>query len=161
MGDSRGTFTLRHSILVHAPIERCFLLSTSIAIVRKELGMTPVDGRTTGLVSGGDTVRWEGRQLGFWNFHVSLIAAFDPPHFFQDRMLAGRFRSFEHDHRFDQTPDGVLLHDELRFTMPFGPLGWMVGRVVLVPHIRGLLRRRFLLLKRLAETDEWREYLTA
>ena len=43
--------------------------------------------------------------------------------------------------------------------MPLGPLGWLVGRLIMVPHIRGLLRRRFRLLKRIAETDEWRSYL--
>ena len=152
-------FTLRDSVLIHAPTERCFQLSTSVAIVQKELGMKPVAGRTSGLVQGGDTVRWEGWQLGFPNYHVSLIEAFDPPHFFRDRMIAGRFRSFEHDHRFELTADGVLLGDELRFTMPFGPLGSLAGSAVLTPHIRGLLRRRFALLKRIAETDEWRSYL--
>ena len=66
-------FTLRDSILIHAPIERCFALSTSIAIVQRELRMNPVAGRTSGLVTGGDTVRWEGLQFGFRNFHVSII----------------------------------------------------------------------------------------
>ena len=35
--------------------------------------MHPVEGRTGGLVTAGDTVRWEGLQLGFANYHVSLI----------------------------------------------------------------------------------------
>jgi len=44
--------------------------------------------------------------------------------------------------------------------MPCGWAGELVGRVVMVPHIRGLLMRRFALLKRLAEGDGWREYLS-
>lgn len=158
-------FTLRDSILVHAPIERLFALSTSLAIVERELGMHPVAShpasRTSGLVTAGDTVRWEGMQLGFPNYHVSLIPAetWNPPRFFQDRMIAGRFRSFEHDHLFTPQPDGTLLNDEVRFTMPFGWPGRVVGRTVLVPHIRGLLDRRFRLLKRIAESSEWTEYL--
>lgn len=123
--------------------------------------MKPVAGRTSGLVTAGDTIRWEGWQLGFPNFHVSLISTFDPPHFFQDRMIEGRFRMFQHDHRFEQMPQGVLLRDEVRFTMPFGPLGRLVGRLVLVPHIRRLMSRRFRLLRRIAEGEEWREYLPA
>ncbi|HVG26703.1 MAG TPA: hypothetical protein VM865_03775 [Acidobacteriaceae bacterium] len=131
--------------------------------MQKELGMHPVSGRTEGLVRGGDTIRWEGMQLGFPNFHVSLIVpeTWDAPRFFQDRMIAGRFRSFEHDHRLTPSIDGVLLDDELRFTMPFGAIGDLVGRKVLVPHIRGLMRRRFHLLKRIAESDEWRQFLPA
>lgn len=154
-------FTLRDSILIHAPIERLFALSTNLAIVEEELGMHPVAGRTSGFVSGGDTVRWQGWQLGFPNFHVSLIVpeTWNPPHFFQDRMLEGRFRGFEHDHTFTEAADGVVLEDEVRFEMPFGPVGALVGRAVLVPHIRGLMRRRFHRLKGLAEGDGWRGYL--
>jgi hypothetical protein len=74
-------------------------------------------------------------------------------------MIAGRFRSFEHDHRFIETANGTFLDDWIRFTMPRGWAGELVGRVILVPHILGLLRRRFALLRRLAETEEWRDYL--
>lgn len=146
-------------MLVRAPMERCFALSTNIALVQKELGMRPVAGRTTGCVQGGDTVHWKGWQLGFSNFHVSLISAFDPPFFFQDRMLRGRFRSFEHDHRFREAEGGVLLEDELRFTMPLGWPGALVGKVVLVPHIRRLMRERFAMLKAIAESEAWRDYV--
>lgn len=154
-------FTLRDSILIQAPIERVFALSCSVEVVERELGMHPVEGRTHGCVTRGDTIRWEGWQLGFPNYHVSLIVpeTWDPPRFFHDRMIRGRFRSFEHDHRLTETADGVLLNDEVRFSMPLGWPGWLVGRTVLVPHIRGLMQRRFHFLKRLAESDEWREYV--
>ena len=156
-------FTLHATTLIQAPITRCFQLSTCIAIVQKELRMNPVAGRTTGHVTAGDTVRWEGMQLGFPNYHVSLIPAedFRAPYFFRDRMLAGRFRTFEHDHALTETSAGTRLDDTLRFTMPFGPFGWLVGRAILVPHIRKLLRRRFHLLKTLAEGEGWRDYITA
>ncbi|HEY3928050.1 MAG TPA: hypothetical protein VGL89_06735 [Candidatus Koribacter sp.] len=154
-------FSLRHGIHIRAPIQRCFALSTHLAVVERELGMHPAEGRTAGLITAGDTIRWEGMQLGFFNYHVSLVVpeTWDPPHFFQDRMIAGRFRSFEHDHRFLETTNGTFLEDCVRFTMPLGWAGDLVGRSVLVPHILGLMRRRFELLKRLAETDEWRDYL--
>jgi ligand-binding SRPBCC domain-containing protein len=153
-------FTLRDEIEVRAPAECCFLLSTSIAIVQRELGMHPMRGRTSGLVVGGDTVLWRGWQLGLPQFHESLIEPFNPPLFFRDRMIAGRFASFEHDHSFIDRGNGtVLLKDELHFTMPLGWAGALVGRAILVPHIRGLMRRRFSLLKRVAESQEWHQYL--
>lgn len=154
-------FSLRHGLLIQAPIERCFALSTHLAVVERGLGMLPVEGRIHGLVTAGDTVRWEGLQLGFANYHVSLIVpeTWNPPHFFQDRMIAGRFRSFEHDHTFVETSNGTFLDDCIRFTMPFGWAGDLLGRTILVPHILGLMRRRFALLQRLAQTEEWRDYL--
>ena len=153
-------FTLRDKIVVRAPIERCFLLSTNVKIVEHELKMRPVRGRTLGLVVSGDTVLWKGWQLGLPQHHESLIDGFEPPVFFRDRMIAGRFASFEHEHHFtDQGGGTVLLSDELRFTMPWGWLGELAGQWLLVPHIRSLLHRRFALLKRIAESEEWREYL--
>ena len=71
-----------------------------------------------------------------------------------------RFASFEHDHTFIDRENGtVTMSDELRFTMPFRSLGNLVGEAVLVPHIRELMRRHFTLLKRIAEGEEWRNYL--
>ena len=139
-------------------MERLFALSTNIAIVKKELQMNPVAGRTSGCVQGGDTVRWEGWKFGLPQFHVSLIAEYDPPFYFQDRMLQGRFKTFAHDHRFREVEGGVMLEDELRYSMPLGFAGRMVGQVIMVPHIRRLMRERFAMLKEIAETDAWRMY---
>jgi ligand-binding SRPBCC domain-containing protein len=153
-------FALRDEIVVHTPIERCFLLSTSVEIVECELKMRPVRGRTSGLVTGGDTVRWEGWRLGLPQVHESLIEQFDPPVYFRDRMIAGRFARFEHGHAFRDLGSGnVLMQDEVRFTMPWGWPGDLIGQWVLAADIRGLLKRRFARLKRIAESEEWRKYL--
>jgi ligand-binding SRPBCC domain-containing protein len=157
-------FKLRQCITIHAPIERCFLLSTHLAIVRADLGMHPVssakNSRTTGLVHNADTIRWRGWKFGLPQFHESLIEAFDPPHFFRDRMIAGRFHTFEHDHAFEDLGNGeTRLTDELRFTMPFGRLGELAGAVLLTPHIYNLMRRRFHRIRHIAESDDWQKYL--
>ncbi len=156
-------FAIKDNVHINAPLERCFLLSTSLAIVEMELGMHPVAKggatRTAGLAVGGDRIRWEGWQLGMPQYHVSLISAFEPNRFFQDTMIAGRFKSFRHDHEFTEIGGQVLLKDIVRFAMPLGLAGRLVGKYVMVPHIRGLMARRFRLLKRIAESEEWREFL--
>ncbi len=153
------TFSLRDTIVIQAPIKRCFRLSTSIEVVAKTLAMRPVEGKLSGTIEAGDQLLWRGWKFGLPQMHETLITGFERPVFFQDTMGRGRFATFQHDHRFKETPGGTLLEDELRFSMPLGFAGEFVGRVVMVPHIRGLLRRRFALLKRLAEGDGWREYL--
>jgi len=156
-------FVVKDNTHILAPIERCFLLSTSLALVERELGMRPVAKgdatRTEGLVVGGDRIRWEGWRFGMPQVHVSLISAFEPYRYFQDRMISGRFKTFQHDHEFTEIGGQVLLKDTVRFAMPFGFAGRLVGKHVMVPHIRGLLQRRFALLKRIAESEEWRKYL--
>ena len=51
------------------------------------------------------------------------------------------------------------MSDKLRFTLPFGVLGRLVARYVMVPYIRETLRQRLTLLKRVAESEEWRKYI--
>lgn len=153
-------FCLHAETTVRAPLERCFLLSTSVEIVQCELHMKPVRGRTRGLVQDGDTIRWEGWKFGLPQFHESMIECFEPYRFFRDRMIAGRFRSFEHDHAFVVTADdSIRMIDDLRFTMCWGWMGTLVGYLLLAPDIRGLMRRRFTLLKRIAESEEWRKFI--
>ena len=155
------SFTLRATITIAAPIERCFLLSTHIDTVRQTLALTPVAGRTTGHVVLNDRVTWRGWKFGLPQVHHTLITGYVFPTFFQDTQEKGRFAAFQHDHHLAEIPTGTRLDDEVRFALPFGPLGAFVARWILVPHIRTLLQRRFALLKRLAETDEWRPILSA
>jgi ligand-binding SRPBCC domain-containing protein len=154
------TFVLRDEIVVQAPVKRCFLLSTSVEIVAITLKMRPVRGRISGLITDGDKVRWEGWVFGLPQHHESLIGPFEPPVFFRDSMLTGRFSSFEHSHHFfDQGDGSVRLSDEVRFRMRLGWAGYLAGKWILAPHIRGLLRRRFALLKEIAEGRGWQNYL--
>jgi ligand-binding SRPBCC domain-containing protein len=153
------TFQLHDSILINAPIERCFLLSTSIEVVALTLAMRPVAGKLSGNILPGDQLLWRGWKFGLPQMHETLITGFNSPIFFQDTMGRGRFATFQHDHHFTDTQNGTLLEDDLRFSMPFGIAGELVGFAIMVPHIKGLLRRRFALLKRLAESDGWQQYL--
>lgn len=159
--EESGVFTIRARTQVQAPVERCFDLSCSIALVKEELGMTPVEGRTTGLVQDGDTVRWQGWQLGLPQFHVTLISGYQRPTFLQDTMLKGRFKHFQHDHHLRRMEGNATeLYDELRFSLPFGIAGRLVARWIMVPHIRGLMSSRFARIRRIAESDDWRRYIT-
>jgi ligand-binding SRPBCC domain-containing protein len=152
-------FILKDSIHINAPIERCFLLSTNIELVRRTLGMEPVGGKTEGMVGEGDRVVWRGWKFGLPQLHESLITQYKRPNFFQDTMERGRFKWFEHDHEFAEVDEHTLLTDKVRFSLPFGRLGKLVGRRVVVPHISWLLRERMQLLKQVAESEEWRRYL--
>ena len=153
------TFVLRESQLIRAPIDRCFLLSTSVEIVHQELAMQAVAGRTAGLAVEGDVIRWQGWQLGWRHHHVSQINHYQRPSFFQDRMIEGRFACFEHDHHLRETAAGTMLEDELRFSLPFGLFGALLARFIVMPHIRNLMRTRFAKLQGIAETQEWHRYL--
>ena len=153
-------FTVSDSVHIRAPIDRCFLLSTDLGLVQRTLEMRPVAGRTAGKVIGGDRIVWRGRIFGLPQSHESLITRYERPEFFQDTMVRGRFKRYQHDHQFIEIDGQTLLIDRLRFSLPLGVVGRMVGRHLLVPYVVKFLRRRLSLLKQVAEGDQWREYLT-
>jgi ligand-binding SRPBCC domain-containing protein len=152
-------FTISDSVHINAPIERCFLLSTSIELVGETLGMRPIEGKTSGMIQGGDRILWAGWKFGFPQMHETLITQFEPPIFFQDTMARGRFKRFQHDHHLVFIDGRTLLTDKLRFSLPLGAAGRLVAQTIMVPHISRLLRRRMHLLKKVAESEEWRHYL--
>jgi ligand-binding SRPBCC domain-containing protein len=75
-------------------------------------------------------------------------------------MERGRFKRYQHEHYFYEMDERTVLNDKVRFTMPLGIVGRLVGRFVLVPYISRRLRRRLVLLRKVAENrKEWEKYL--
>lgn len=140
-----------------APLERCFLLSTSIELVRQTIKLTP--SIKDGLIQKGDMLWWRGIKFGLPAAHQTLITEYDRPNFFQDTMGRGMFKTFQHDHFFEYVDGHTLMRDIVRFSLPVGFLGHQVGRKIVVPHVLDLMLKRFYLLKRIAESDDWERYI--
>jgi ligand-binding SRPBCC domain-containing protein len=119
-----------------------------------------VAGVTTGLIGNGESVTWQGRHFGLMLRHTSKITQYEPPTFFQDVMTAGVFKSFEHDHRFQQQDGETLMKDELRFAAPLGVLGLLAESLVLRTYLTRFLLERNKFVKQVAESERWREYLS-
>jgi ligand-binding SRPBCC domain-containing protein len=169
--DTQAVDRIKETIAIRAPIERCFALSTRVELVQRTLGMTPVAGVIAGHVNEGSRVTWSGWKFGLPTRHHTLITAFERPHanssttkaaFFQDTQEQGRFAFFQHDHFFTEKYEGeriTMLRDEVRFALPFGPLGRFAAKYLLAPHIRKLARQRFAMIKDMAEGEGWREWV--
>ncbi|WP_420127518.1 SRPBCC family protein [Longimicrobium sp.] len=155
--------TIRLSTRIAAPRERVFDLTRSIDLHTRSLSWTrevPVAGRTSGLIGLGETVTWRAWHLGVRQRLTSRISAYDRPAYFQDVMVRGAFAWMEHDHWFDATPDGgTVLRDEFRFAAPLGVLGRIAETVVLRRYMTRFLERRNAVIKSVAESDEWTQFL--
>ena len=154
-------FRVKETLHVQAPADRCFLLSTSIELVQRTIGLRPVEGKTSGLIRMGDQLVWRGWKFGLPAMHETLITGYERPGFFQDTMGRGRFAFFQHDHHFEEVDGHTLLRDIVKFSLPFGPAGHAVGKHIVVPHVLGLMQERFQLIKRLAEGNDWERYVSA
>src|ERR1700748_2773475 len=149
-------FTTSDSTFIHAHIDRCFLLSTSIELAGQTYGMKPIEGKLNGLFVAEDRLVWAGWKFGFSQMHEPHVTRYEPPSFFQDTMGRGRFKRYQHDHYFYEMNDRTVLNDKIRFTMPLGFVGRLVAQFVLVPYLSKRLRRRLALLKRVAGAGkEW------
>lgn len=153
--------TIRLTTWIDAPMERCFRLATSIdlhLVSAAETQETVIGGVRSGEIGEGESVAWRGRHFGRWVTHTSKIDGWRPYSYFRDVMTAGWFRRFEHEHHFAVMDDGTRMRDEIRFATPYGWMSRIAGKMVR-RHLIGLLRRRNALIKRAAESEDWRRYL--
>ncbi len=154
--------TIRLTTWIDAPVERCFHLSLSIDLHVASARSTherAVDGVTSGLIAEGETVTFRGRHLLLPRKHVSRIEMLRPCIYFREVMVAGSFRHFEHDHHFAAMDDGTRIRDEIRFSMPYGVLGRAASKLYVRRRLLRMMTERNAFLKRVAESDEWHQYL--
>src|SRR5579859_2335820 len=160
---TRSMIVLELATDIRAPIERVFDLERCIDLHVESAGPSreqAIGGVTHGLIGPGEEVTWRGKHFGVWLKHTSRITAFDRPRHFRDEMMRGLFRSFSHDHSFEALPDGrTRMRDRMAFEAPFRPLGWLVERLLLGPHLRGFLEERNRMVRTIAEGDGWRRFL--
>jgi ligand-binding SRPBCC domain-containing protein len=154
-------YTVSETTHVNAPLDRCFLLGTSIKLVSRTLKMHALERDENELIQPNDRLIWHGWKFGLPQMHETRVTAYDRPHYFQDSMGRGRFKRYQHEHTFTEIDGHTLLHDKIRFSLPLGWVGDMVAKTLIVPYIAGMLHRHLQLLKRVAETEEWRKYLPA
>jgi ligand-binding SRPBCC domain-containing protein len=147
---------------IRAPIERCFDLARSVDIHlagTADTGERAVAGVVRGLLGPGDEVTWRARHFGVWQRLTSRITQYERPRRFRDSMVRGAFARFDHDHLFAADGDVTIMRDRFDFTSPLGPLGRLADALVLTRYMRGLLVERNRVLREVAESDRWAEFL--
>lgn len=148
--------TIKIETLIKAPIQECFDAARDIDLHMRSVSKTKevaITGVTSGLIGAGETVTWQARHFGITQRFTSKITAFDPPHYFQDTMQKGAFRSFVHDHYFEDREGGTMMMDVLQFCSPLGPLGRLVDLLILKDYMHGLIVQRCSFIKRACEGE--------
>ncbi|WP_263381336.1 SRPBCC family protein [Granulicella arctica] len=159
--------TLEETTLINAPIDRCFDLARSVEVhlagnIHFGEQAVPIGGVTSGLIDLGEQVTWRARHLGIRQNLTSAITAMDRPAYFQDTMLRGAFRFMQHDHYFRFDEDGQTeMKDIFRFAAPIPILGRIAEVLLLRRYMQALLHERNVVLRRIAESNDWQRYLSA
>ncbi|MEO6982836.1 MAG: SRPBCC family protein [Edaphobacter sp.] len=154
--------TIQIQTWVNAPMERCFKLSLSVdlhALMTQSTGGKVVSRVKGGLLGVDDTMTWRGRYFGMRLVHTSLIDACRPYMYFREVMVEGMFERLEHEHHYAPMDDGTRMRDEVRFTTRWGVVGKVAEKLFLRRYLIRFLKRRNAVIKRVAESGEWRQYL--
>lgn len=147
---------------IKAPRERVFDLARSIdlhIISTQHTEERAVDGRTSGLIELGETVTWQAKHFGITQMLTVQIAEFDRPHYFVDEMRKGVFKSFRHEHLFEQFNGQTEMKDVFYYESPVGLLGQLFNALVLTKYMTRLLILRNETIKQFAEGNDWKKVL--
>ena len=149
---------------INAPVERVFDLARSIDLHKDSMSKydeKAVAGVTSGLIKMDETVTWEATHFYVRQNLTSKITAFDRPKYFRDSMVSGAFARFDHDHYFAQDGAKTTIRDVFDYDSPLGILGNIADLLFVESHLREMLEERNRLIKRIAESDDWRKFLPA
>ena len=154
--------TIRLSIWINAPAERCFSLATSAAFQRAlaRASLRAKSGETPGGMLGvGDRLLWPGSYLRMRLSYATRIDQIRPALFFREVADGGYFPHLEHEHYFTVLNDGTRVRDEVRFRAPAKGLLRPLSAPLLRRYLREQIARRNELLKEAAESEDWEDYL--
>ena len=108
----------------------------------------------------GETVTWEATHFGIRQRLQVKMTRLERPHLFRDEMISGAFSSMSHQHRFEEKNGTTEMLDRFEFRAPLGLLGRIAEGLFLRNYIETFLRKRNATLKQIAESEQWKHYLS-
>lgn len=149
---------------IKAAKEVVFDLSRSIdlhKISTEHTNERAIAGKISGLIGMNESVTWRARHFGIYQKLTSKITELDRPNYFVDEMVSGAFSGFKHQHQFSDLNGGTLMIDFFEYQSPFGILGKLADKLLLEKYMTNLLLERNQIIKEFAESDKWKQILTA
>ena len=146
--------TINITTIVNAPIKKVFDINRDIDIHQNSASATnekAINGVTTGLINYNETVTWRGKHFGFYLTHKSRITAMNFYDYFVDEMEEGKFKSFKHEHFFEELNQITTVVDKLCYEISFWIFGQLFDYLFLKKHLTNFLLERNRVLKQIAE----------
>lgn len=75
------------------------------------------------------------------NWMTEIIAA-DKPSYFIDEQRYGPYKFWHHQHHFLEVPGGVLMKDEIHYSLPFGAIGRLMHYLFVKKRVEEIFRYR-------------------
>jgi ligand-binding SRPBCC domain-containing protein len=126
VADVFAFFSRPENLAKLTPPELGFLILTPSPIAMKQGALIDYTIRVFGM-----RVRW-----------TTLITAYDPGRSFVDEQLRGPYSYWHHSHFFEEAPGGTMVRDEIRYALPFGPLGRLAHALVVKRQLASIFEYR-------------------
>ena len=139
---SPGTFELRAEQRLPAPRDRVFAFfsdARNLETLTPEflnfriVTPLPIEMREGCLIDY--RLRVHGLPLP-WRSEISV---WEPPHRFVDEQVRGPYRTWHHEHRFEEEAGETVVRDTVRYAVPGGAL---VNRLFVEPDVRKIFAYR-------------------
>lgn len=147
--------TIHLTTTIQAPQQIVFDVSRNIHIHQQSASKSKevaIAGVTSGLINLNETVTLRGKHFGFYLTHKSRITAMDLYSYFVDEMEEGKFKTFKHQHFFEDKNGVTTMTDQLQYETPFGVFGKLFDYLFLKKHLTNFLLERNNVLKKVCET---------
>lgn len=90
------------------------------------------------------TIRISGLRLRW----TTVISEYEPPAKFVDVQIRGPYSFWHHTHTFEEVPGGTRMTDQVRYALPFGPLGRLAQRLTVRKQIAAIFAHRRIAVER-------------
>jgi ligand-binding SRPBCC domain-containing protein len=114
-----------------------------------------IAGVTSGLINFNETVTWRGKHFGVYLTHKSRMTAMNLYDYFVDEMEEGNFKTFKHEHFFEEENGFTVMKDHLQYETPYGIFGKVFDTLFLKKHLINFLLERNETLKKVAEQNNY------
>ena len=148
---------------IAAPMERVFDLCRSVSLHKYSMRNRQekiIDGPMTGLMNLNDTITWKAKHLFKERILKVKLVQLQRPDFFIDEQVKGDFVMMKHEHYFKPIENGTIMIDQFHFEIKRGAIGKLVNKFYLEKYLTRLLSERNDVIKKVAETNQWKQFLT-
>ena len=148
--------TIQLTTLINAPIQIVFDHARNIDTHQQsasKTGEVTIAGTRHGLINKGESVTWKGKHFGFFLEHQSIITQMDFYTYFVDEQLKGHFKTFKHQHFFEEIDGLTIMKDVMEYETPYGIFGQLFDKIALKKHLTNFLLHRNSYLKVVSENQ--------
>ena len=154
--------TIHLTTFIAAPVNVVFDLTRHVGVHKESMSRykeEAVAGTRFGLIEKDETVTWRAKHFFKTRLLRSKITEMKKPDMFIDEQVQGDFKKMKHEHHFKPCENGTIVIDLFYYESPYGILGEWFNSLYFTHYLKKLLEQRNRTIKKIAESEKWKNIL--